>query len=245
MNLTADQKLTAQRITNFFENGDLKFHYSYIEDLKDGRGYTAGFFGCCSGTGDMLAVVERYCRMTKIVNPENRLRYCLPELRHLAEKSSDDVSVLNEDGFDFEKVWKDAANDPLFRKAQHEVCDELYWEPSQKYAAKLGVKSAIGAAILYDTIIQHGDGTDEDSLKALIDRVPFRVNGVNEETWLAAFLKVRHDDLVSPYDHSTQKVWAASAGRVTALNKLLDSGNMILAKPFQIRCFGSIARFEP
>ena len=39
---------------------DWKAQYKYIEDIGDGRGYTAGIIGFCSGTGDMLELVEHY-----------------------------------------------------------------------------------------------------------------------------------------------------------------------------------------
>jgi chitosanase len=39
---------------------DWKAQYKYIEDIGDGRGYTAGIIGFCSGTGDMLELVELY-----------------------------------------------------------------------------------------------------------------------------------------------------------------------------------------
>lgn len=37
---------------------DYKEQYSYIEDIGDGRGYTAGIIGFTSGTGDLLLVVH-------------------------------------------------------------------------------------------------------------------------------------------------------------------------------------------
>lgn len=237
MSITNEQKLICQQTTNFFENETVVFNYGYCEFLGDGRGFTAGFFGACSGTGDLLQVVEEYCKKR---NPSSFLCDYLPELRRLAQTESGDVKGLH--GFPLR--WKVAAATSAMIKAQHHVCDELYWKPSQKYAAKLKVKTVLGAAILYDSIIQHGDGTDEDSIGALIERVPFKINGVNEETWLAAFLKVRHDDLMQPYDHASQKVWKESAPRVTALHKLLDSGNMGLVKPFEVHCFGNTAKFE-
>jgi chitosanase len=42
------------------ENSTLNWRgaYGYIEDIRDGQGYTAGIIGFCSGTHDMLALVE-------------------------------------------------------------------------------------------------------------------------------------------------------------------------------------------
>lgn len=48
---------------------DYAEQYAYIEDIGDGRGYTAGIIGFTTGTGDLLEVVERYdmtiCRKSK------------------------------------------------------------------------------------------------------------------------------------------------------------------------------------
>jgi chitosanase len=42
------------------ENSTLNWRgaYRYSEDIGDGQGYTAGIIGFCSGTHDMLALVE-------------------------------------------------------------------------------------------------------------------------------------------------------------------------------------------
>ena len=47
---------------------DWRAQYRYIQDIDDGRGYTGGIIGFCSGTGDMLQVVRRYTR----AKPHNR-----------------------------------------------------------------------------------------------------------------------------------------------------------------------------
>jgi Glycosyl hydrolase family 46 len=39
---------------------DWRAQVGYIEDIDDGRGYTGGLVGFCSGTSDMLAVVNTY-----------------------------------------------------------------------------------------------------------------------------------------------------------------------------------------
>ncbi|MFC9019220.1 chitosanase, partial [Streptomyces albidoflavus] len=61
---TARKKEIAMRLVSSAENSSLDWRaqYRYIEDIGDGRGYTAGIIGFCSGTGDMLALVERYAR---------------------------------------------------------------------------------------------------------------------------------------------------------------------------------------
>ncbi|MEU3356489.1 chitosanase, partial [Streptomyces sp. NPDC037389] len=56
------KKEIAMQLVSSAENStlDWKAQYRYIEDIGDGRGYTAGIIGFCSGTGDMLDLVESY-----------------------------------------------------------------------------------------------------------------------------------------------------------------------------------------
>jgi chitosanase len=44
--------------TNEYSSKNWRKQYKKIEDIHDGRGYTAGIIGFCSGTGDMLELVN-------------------------------------------------------------------------------------------------------------------------------------------------------------------------------------------
>src|SRR5215470_14262683 len=57
-----DKKEIAMELVSSAENSSLdwKAQYQYIQDIHDGRGYTGGIIGFCSGTGDMLEVVQAY-----------------------------------------------------------------------------------------------------------------------------------------------------------------------------------------
>jgi chitosanase len=58
----SEKKEIAMELVSSAENSSLdwKAQYSYIEDIQDGRGYTAGIIGFCSATGDMLQLVKGY-----------------------------------------------------------------------------------------------------------------------------------------------------------------------------------------
>src|SRR4051812_39180855 len=73
------KKEIAMEIVCSAENSSLdwKAQYKYIEDIDDGRGYTAGIIGFCSGTGDMLELVEAYTD----TEPDNPLAPFLKALR--------------------------------------------------------------------------------------------------------------------------------------------------------------------
>ena len=79
---------------------DYAEQYAYIEDIGDGRGYTAGIIGFTTGTGDLLEVVERYTEL----KPENELKKYISALEQVNGTDSHDGL-----GKPFEKAWVDAA----------------------------------------------------------------------------------------------------------------------------------------
>ena len=81
--------------------------------------------------------------------------------------------------------------------------DELYFQPVMKRARQLGVRSALGQLIVWDTIVQHGEGDpneDPDGLPAIANEVVTEYGTVagNEAAWLADFLRVRRGHLLNP-----------------------------------------------
>ena len=79
--LAAPQKKEiAMQLVSSAENSSLDWRaqYRYIEDIHDGRGYTAGIIGFCSGTGDMLEVVRAYAQKRRTA-----ARGFLPALRRV------------------------------------------------------------------------------------------------------------------------------------------------------------------
>lgn len=232
--LSPDQKRRADMLISVFENSTTTLQYAYIEDLHDGRGYTAGRAGFCSGCGDMLTVVQRYTKLEK----ENPLAKYLPRLRELADSASDSTSGL--DGFT--AAWALAAQDPVFCKVQNEVSDSLYCLPALKYAASLGLKKDLSKVALYEAAIQHGLGGGPDSLEDMAQRASQSAlkpaDGGDEKAWLKQFLIVRRATLAHAADPSTQAAWADSVGRADAMRAIFDSGNMDFTGPITVNPYG-------
>ncbi|KAJ2336924.1 hypothetical protein GGI00_000552 [Coemansia sp. RSA 2681] len=218
-------KTLALKVTNIYENGDPNFHYDYCENLHDGRGFTAGIAGFCSGTGDAWEVVQAYHKLT---GGDEFSKYD-SVLKRYAENGSDSTSGL--DGYC--ALWGKLGNgDARFKKAQENVRDALYVTPAQQYSAKLGLRLTISQAQLYDAGIQHGTGNDPDGLGSLIKRTSAKFtsdkpggsgsmlninnNKVDEIVWLNEFLKVRTDDLLHPRERENQggNYWAQTVYRV-------------------------------
>ncbi|MHC8660742.1 chitosanase [Bacillus amyloliquefaciens] len=230
--LNKDQKRRAEQLTSIFENGKTEIQYGYVEELDDGRGYTCGRAGFTTATGDALEVVEVY---TKAV-PNNKLKKYLPELRRLAKDESDDTSNLK----GFASAWRSLGNDKAFRAAQDEVNDRLYYQPAMKRSDQAGLKTALAKAVMYDTVIQHGDGDDPDSFYALIKRTNKKMggspkDGTDEKKWLNKFLDVRYDDLMNPSDEDTQDEWRESVARVDVFRDIVKAKNYNLDGPIHVR----------
>ncbi len=229
--LNADQKRRADQFISVFENSTIVIQYAYVENINDGRGFTAGRAGFTTATGDALLVVERYTAAV----PGNELAVFLPRLRVLA--AANDPSTAGLDGYP--AAWMHSADDPQFRAAQDSVSDEQYYQPAVVRWRDLGLQTALSLAELYDAIIQHGEGDDPDGLPALIDRANARAGGtpntgIAEATWISAFLDVRRATLEFATDPATREGWAASVDRVDAMRAILNDGNFNLDGPIII-----------
>jgi chitosanase len=181
------KKDIAMQLVSSAENSSLdwKSQYKYIEDIDDGRGYTAGIIGFCSGTGDMLDLVELYTAR----KPGNVLAKYLPALRKV--DGTDSHAGL---GSAFERDWKAAAGDSAFRKAQDDERDRVYFNPAVNQGKSDGL-GALGQFAYYDAIVMHGDGGDRDSFgsirKNALKKAKPPSQGGDEATYLNAFLDAR------------------------------------------------------
>src|ERR1700760_3230066 len=101
------EKEIAMELVSSAENSTLDWRsaYAYIEDIGDGRGYTAGLIRFCSGTGDMLQLVRAYVAAA----PGDPLAPFLPALRQV-----DGTASHRGLGPPFVAAWRHAARDPIF-----------------------------------------------------------------------------------------------------------------------------------
>jgi chitosanase len=218
------RKDVAMQLVSTAENSstDWRAQFGYIEDIGDGRGYTAGIVGFCSGTSDMLAMVTEYTRRA----PGNRLARFLPALRTV--DGSDSHSGL---GPVFEAAWRAAATDPVFRKTQEDSRDRMYFAPAVAMARADGVR-ALGQFAYYDAAVMHGQNglraIRADALRAA--RTPARDG--DEISWLTAFLNAREREMRTEEAHSdTTRV-------STAQRVFLRRGNLDLNTPLAWQVYG-------
>jgi len=225
------QKQRANQLISLFENGTTEIQYNFAKNLNDGRGITSGRAGFTTATGDSLEVIKRYTSQ----KPSNLLSKYLPELEKLSADRSDNTSGL----VGFEDNWAESATDQIFRSVQDSVVDDFYFLPAMRLADEIGLNLGLSRAVIYDTIIQHGDGEDPDGLPALIQQTNddlggSPLSGINEETWLTQFLQVRRADLANAHDALTRKAWAKSVSRCDVFMQLVSNKNYDLKGPIDI-----------
>ncbi|GAA2642756.1 hypothetical protein GCM10010399_90990 [Dactylosporangium fulvum] len=222
------KKDIAMQLVSSAENSSLdwKAQYKYIEDIGDGRGYTAGIIGFCSGTGDMLELVERYTQRV----PGNVLAKYLPALRGVNGTASHAGLDPN-----FTRDWRTAAADPQFTRAQDDERDRVYFNPSVQQAKADGLR-ALGQFIYYDAIVMHGPGNSAVSFggirRAATAKAKPPSQGGDEATYLHAFLDARVAAMKTEEAHS-------DTSRVdTAQRVFLNNRNFDLDPPLTWKVYG-------
>ena len=221
-------KEIAMELVSSAENSSLdwKAQYKYIEDIGDGRGYTAGIVGFCSGTGDQLDLVELYAQR----KPGNVLAKYLPALRKV--NGTDSHKGLDPN---YPKDWKTAAKDSVFKKCQDDERDRVYFNPAVSQAKADGLP-ALGQFIYYDAIVMHGPGTDSVSFGGIrataIRKAKPPSQGGDLVAYLNAFLDARKAAMKTEEAHS-------DTSRVdTEQRVFLTNRNFDLSPPLRWKVYG-------
>jgi chitosanase len=222
------KKDIAMQLVSSAENSSLdwKAQYKYIEDIGDGRGYTAGIIGFCSGTGDMLDLVQLYTNR----KPGNVLAKYLPALRKVNGTASHSGLDPN-----FTKDWATAAKDSAFQKAQDDERDRVYFNPAVSQAKRDGLR-ALGQFSYYDAIVMHGNGGDRDSFSSIrsnaLKKAKPPAQGGDEVKYLNAFLDARTVAMKHEAAH-------ADTSRVdTEQRVFLKNGNLDVNPPLSWKVYG-------
>lgn len=226
-------KAVALALTSTAENAttDWQSSYTYIEDINDGRGYTGGIVGFCSGTGDMLSLVE----YANTLQPNNILTPYIPKLQQIMNASYSNRPALSHSLLDpsYSQDWHTAGNTSWFRQAQRDKRDEVYWTPAFLQAKADGL-SALGLAMYYDVSVNHGPGSDSESFGGIVNTAKSNATppsqGGDEKTYLRAIIAARDAVLKQWGDYQ-------SNGRST-IHQTLINNNFTLALPISWSVYG-------
>jgi chitosanase len=222
------KKEIAMQLVSSAENSSLdwKSQYKYIEDIKDGRGYTGGIIGFTSGTHDMLELVQYYAK----ISPNNILAKYIPALQKVDGSASHTGLDPN-----YTKDWVTAAADPLFQQAQNDERDRTYFNPAVAQGKTDGLH-ALGQFIYYDALVMHGPGDDPVSFGGIrataLKKAKTPAQGGDETIYLNAFLDARKAAMLTEAAHD-------DTDRVdTEQRVFLKAGNLNLNTPLSWTVYG-------
>lgn len=228
----------AFEINSTAENGTLAWTsaYDYIEDIEDQRGYTAGLVGFCSGTGDMLILVQEYTAAA----PGNPLSGYLPGLQACATIGygpGASAAAATHLGPAYMAAWEDAAtSDPAFRAAQRAFRQRVYWDDCLVQALADGV-GPLGLALHYDILVNHGIGNNAQSYGGIIAAARASASkppsqGGDEAAYLTELCDLRDAVLIGWGDYQED-------GRSHMFRGLIDGGHLDLLGPVSFSVYGT------
>jgi chitosanase len=213
------QKRAAQAIVNVFETGRPLGDYGKVTyHPRDTGQLTYGRSQTTLASGNLYLLLRDYCdRPESALGPDIR-----PYLPRLARRDP----ALNFDAR-FKTLLREAGDDPVMRDTQDAFFDRVYWEPSLKSAQAVGVASALGTSVVYDSKI-HG------SWHRMRDRTVERfgtVASLGEAVWVRHYVRVRRQWLAThsnPLLHKT-------VYRMESFESLMDEHKWGLELPLAVR----------
>jgi chitosanase len=213
------QKRAAQAIVNVFETGRPLGDYGKVTyHPRDTGQLTYGRSQTTLASGNLYLLLRDYCD-----RPESALG---PDIRPYLPKLARRDPALNFDAR-FKALLREAGDDPVMRDTQDAFFDRVYWEPSLKSAQAVGVASALGTSVVYDSKI-HG------SWHRMRDRTVERfgtVASLGEAEWVRCYVQVRRQWLAT---HSNPLL-PKTVYRMESFESLMDEGKWGLELPLVVR----------
>lgn len=199
-----------------YSSTDWKSSVNIIDNLMDGRGYTIGLVGFCTGTGDFLEVLK----FLQTFAPLHLLVAFIPIIEKILNSGDPSSTVgLERLPATMRKIGK---NDKNFLKACWYVIKKLYWKPALIFCDKYGLKSELARYIVYDTILNFGNLVDFDAMVAEKE----------EKVFLKKFLVLKQQII-----ENDETLGDTDNNRVDMQRRLLARENFGLVKPMTVYCY--------
>lgn len=228
--ITSQQKKVIDSIVSIFETGRIPTtkSYSTCSVLNDGAGISYGKHQCTDKAGSLDLVCKRYIELGgQQAGPLKEYMSYLAtnESTKYNNVTSNYPSWLNS----LISLLKSAGSDVLMQQAQDEIFEKFYWNPALEHCENIGLKTALGHLVIYDTCIHSGSGRVSSLRQRFPEKSP--ANGGDEKAWAIAFLNTRRAWLASNSNPLVQK----TVYRIDAMLEIAKADNWNLDTPLTVR----------
>lgn len=208
------QKATSAAIVNIFESGRVRGDYGAITVLKGDSGHLSyGRSQVTLGSGSLFLLLQMYCG-SPLAKFAAQLTPCLSRFKdkEFSLDTDKDVRAL---------LQRAGREDPVMRETQDQFFNENYLGPACRHAEEVGITSALGQTVVYDSHIQGGWG----KMKTRVGPVTAR----GENDWVKTYVATRKAWLQSLPPPLPTTVY-----RMDAFSKLIDGDKWDLPLPIAV-----------
>lgn len=229
MSITSQQKKVIDSVVSIFETGRVPTpaSYSTCTILKDGAGISYGKHQCTDKAGSLDLVCKRYIELNG--------QQAEPLKQYMNYLATNESTKVNPNGpyptwlDSLINLLKSAGSDKIMQQAQDEVFDKNYWNPAVEHCKNIGLTTALGHLVIYDTCIHSGPGRVSSLRQKFPEKSP--ANGGDEKAWVIAFLNARRAWLASSSNTLVQK----TVYRIDAMLEIAKLNNWDLNTPLSVR----------
>ena len=215
--LTELQCLTAQAIVNIFETGRPEGRYGEVVAKDNDPGHlTYGRSQTTLITGNLALLIGAYCA-TPGAALAAELREYLPRLKQRDITLDRDARL--------QRLLRAAGDDAVMRAVQDRFFDRVYFRPACMLAERIGITTALGTTVIYDSCI-HG------SFGLIQKRVTCSARA-DERAWVREYVQRRRAWLAGHVNRLLQH----TVYRMDTFAQLIAAGSWDLALPLQVRGF--------
>ena len=208
------QKAASAAIVNCFETGRVRGDYGAIAVLKGDSGHLSyGRSQVTLGSGSLCDLLTDYCEVPG-AKFSQELKAFLPRLQQRDFSLDTDETLRS-------VLQKAGREDPAMRATQDQFFNENYLGPACRAAENLGIVSALGQTVVYDSHVQGG-------WARLQKRVgPMTARG--EQDWIKTYIATRKTWLQSLAPPLPSTVY-----RMNAFSALIDQDKWELQLPLSV-----------
>lgn len=213
------QKRTSKAIVNIFETGRPLGVYGKVTLIKDDDGHlTYGRSQTTLASGNLYLLIKAYCDMPD-AESAGRLSQYLDRLANRDLTLDTDMTLR--------ALLRSAGEDPIMHTVQDKFFDRVYWDPSEKDAARMNILSALGTTVVYDSHV-HGSWV---KIRDITVQNHGKPPAVSEEDWIGFYVSERRNWLAT----HQKAVLHATVYRMDAFGQLIGAKNWALALPITVR----------